>query len=246
MYNDLKRTLEFITQKQTVKFSYLFKNLPLDLSVLDKEQMKTFLIDEGIVQNITGEGNEFGFEAEYSLSTYGKSFYKEIVDFEDLDKILYLLSDNKNKSYLTIQEVCKQINVPYSRKQELRLIGERMVDFTETKEGKVFEISIYGQNHLFVNGGYRKVLETFIEESIREFKIEKNMKENKEHPVHHHKHIHTENYFENKDSTILNQGTINKATKSEPKKNSFLQNLYWIIGIIGVLATLYGVIKNFI
>src|SRR5689334_7890977 len=128
MFAEVKTVLEFVQQKHAVRFSYLFKNVVKNLSPLDQKKLQDFLIDQGIVENFESEGNEFGREAEYSLTHYGNRVLTEMTEYVQLDKLLAVLATYKGKSYLSMEELCKAANVPFSKTHALRLEGDGMVE----------------------------------------------------------------------------------------------------------------------
>lgn len=241
MFDQIKNTLDFVSKNHAVTFNQLAKNTDLGLLPGDVEKLKTFLIEENIIEDFDGEGNQFGRESRYSLTAYGTKFLREMKEFEVLDEILKYLSTNKT-AYLEIQYICKQINVAFSPTYALRLEQEDMVTSVSDKSGYAYAISRSGENWILANGGYRHQMTLQIEKSIREFKTTKEKMAVLPQTINN---IQAENYFSATNSTIEKQGVFNE-TKKEEKKSNWLQTIYWIIGILVSLTALYSFLKPII
>jgi hypothetical protein len=240
MFDQIKNTLEFISKNHAIKFRLLVKNIELELSPMDLEKLKFFLIDENIVEDFDGEGNQFGREPRYKLTTYGHSFLTEMKEYEILDQILSYLNKNKT-AYLDIQYICRQINAVFSETYRLRLEQDGMVECISDKSGYSYKLSRCGKNWILVKGGYRHQMTLSIEKAIIEYGTNRKKKTIPSQTIN----IQAENYFGNTNSTIEKQGIFNEVKKEE-KKNNWLQVIYWIIGIFVSLTTLYIFFKPFI
>ncbi|MFD0998676.1 hypothetical protein ACFQ21_05130 [Ohtaekwangia kribbensis] len=241
MFDQIKNTLDVISKNHAVSFKQLAKNTELGLLPADVEKLKTFLIDENIVQDFDGEGNQFGRDPRYSLTTYGTRFLREMKEFEVLDEILKYLVKNKT-AYLEMQYICRQINVAFSPTYAPRLEHEGMVASVSDKSSYAYIISKSGENWILVSGGYRHQMTLQIEQSIKKFRATKEKMAVFPQTINN---IQAENYFSATNSTIDKQGIFNEIKKEE-KKNNWLETLSWIAAILVSLTVLYAFFKPII
>ena len=166
MFKEIKQVLAFFNANRSAKFSIVFKKLNLKLSERDQNRIKTLLISDNIVE----EGETFGTEPDYSLADDGMQLLNAMNECEILDQILHYL-DNNDKSYVDMEFICKQCEVPFSKIYAIKLENEGLIEnYAQTKDGDGFGITKQGKYFINVEGGYCKKLKMQIEELLMQKK----------------------------------------------------------------------------
>lgn len=259
MYEDIKTILEYISKQHFFTFPKLFKHFNLQNPEADK--IKSQLIELRIVKIYEADGGiPFGPDEEYTISDYGNKLLSGIQEVETMDKILLYLSEHRN-SYLSMDEIGKQIGITPSRLIALRMERLGYLDYTEDKSGKSYIISATGEE-LILSGGNKQQLVDNIDssllgidlipepvkkrgESLRDYQgdIDKYYPEK---PVTNVTNVHTHTYIHNQDSTVHKQaGTLYEAPVAEvPKKINWLKIIGIVITSLVGITILYTFIKT--
>lgn len=148
MYDKLLAVFESFLQTNGGHFSKKFAKI--DVTSIEREKIKTYMIIEGLVS----EQEVWGKEMTYNLSDAGKRFYRKLAKFQSLDLILEELDKRKNISTPTLKQICGYVSVQYEQSLGEYLVDDRLVTEVPSKDvEKSFRINDVGERWLR-NGGY--------------------------------------------------------------------------------------------
>jgi hypothetical protein len=144
MEEQILNFLRYVDGK-AVSFSGVLKVCNLHLSPMDEKKLKKYLLDHDLIKLTEPEGETFGPQLRYTTTDHGKEIVNEISFVESLDKLLnYYLKDfnlNGNKaSGHSVEEVCKHIDIEYSKAYDayIHLLG--FMESRPNKEGNAYNI----------------------------------------------------------------------------------------------------------
>lgn len=160
--DDLKSILLFLKENYAAPLTTIIKKLGLGYDELGGRKLMRFLLNKDLIEPETNE-NAFGMQQKYCLTNAGDSFLLEVIEAENLDKVLAFLNNSDND--FPIQDILQRCKISFVPRY-FRLLEENGLVYSSVSKDhngqSVYRITGSGQAAYNGAGGryyYNKVFE---------------------------------------------------------------------------------------